>query len=485
MALHEVGHALGLNENTNPQSVMNANLHALPAGLTKGDILAIRALYGAPPTDSAGNSTLASAAQLPQPGDAPTFAFGSIVSNSDADLFSFVSPEDGLTTIHVLTAGLSLLQPKVTVLDSTGTILAVGYSLGSQGGEVTLNFNASSDSTYFVRIESGVSGDAGTGQYGLAIMSPGTNITTSQLDAFLQQPYAALSQVDLQDSWNNPGGVLVNDTGGGDSGSSSATPLTAAGAGRFTAIGSLHDANSRNYYQLTTPSGGAVTMTIAATAFGSNGTVPHVQLSDSAGRPVSVNIVGNGIDGYAVQASGLLPNQKYVLRVGVGDSGTGGNYQLAVDLSQVGPLVTSMAANQLTAAAPQQGYALYVAQPQLFHFDLTAGNQSGIQVTIVDSAGNVAFQLTAGAGQTLSGPTVLLYPGSYKVSFLAINLQTGSTVSYQLLGAVISDPIGPVLVNTSSAPQFHAPTPPKPGQIYLYPGGHYSGIPFFWIPLTL
>ena len=73
-------------------------------------------------------------------GSAPFLAYGDIQNTSDVDYFSFDVPDDytGQLTIEVLTEGISLLKPKVTLYDSFGVIRASAYGTESGGNLVQL-----------------------------------------------------------------------------------------------------------------------------------------------------------------------------------------------------------------------------------------------------------------------------------------------------------------------------------------------------------
>ena len=94
VALHEVGHALGLAPSNDPASVMfntfNQNLT-----LSSSDVAAIRALYGSRPADpnegSNGNDSIDRATRVREPGSydghTPLVAYGDITTRGDADVF--------------------------------------------------------------------------------------------------------------------------------------------------------------------------------------------------------------------------------------------------------------------------------------------------------------------------------------------------------------------------------------------------------------
>jgi len=86
-------------------------------------------------------------------------------------------------------------------------------------------------------------------------------------------------------------------------------------------------------------------------------------------------------------------------------------------------------------------------------------------------------------GQPGPVATALLIPGQYSVQFSAVATDTGRlpTLSYSVLGNVISDPIGPIIHDPTYKPIYLGP--PGPTTTYLYPNGAIRAVPYFWLTL--
>jgi hypothetical protein len=95
---------------------------------------------------------------------------------------------------------------------------------------------------------------------------------------------------------------------------------------------------------------------------------------------------------------------------------------------------------------------LFVGQPQLFQL-LLAATGGTVSMTVVNDADQVVLSLTAGAGSVVSGPAVLLTPGRYRITYSGTPA-AGSTVSYSVRGAILTDPIGPVKNDLTLAPRY-------------------------------
>ncbi len=169
VALHEAGHTLGLDHSTAPGSATNAT-YAYHAQLTASDIAALRALYGARLPDEfdllGPNDTRATASAMVK--DATVGAYvadGDLTTLGDVDGYKFKA--GALTTITLQAKGLSLLQARVSVYDSTGKLVASAAAQDSFNNDITLNLALANGATYFIKVESATSDVFGIGSYRL------------------------------------------------------------------------------------------------------------------------------------------------------------------------------------------------------------------------------------------------------------------------------------------------------------------------------
>jgi len=181
VALHEIGHALGLLHST----LRTADMYPIYAGafseLTTDDISGIRAIYGARQPDARegllGNDTFLTAYSLTSQINATTKAAQvgnlDITTTSDVDCFSFVAPagSSGTMTVSVQSAGLSLLRPDLSVYDALGNMLAWNYASDTyDGSTVTLTVSGvSAGQTYYVQVMGADTTAFGTGKYALTV----------------------------------------------------------------------------------------------------------------------------------------------------------------------------------------------------------------------------------------------------------------------------------------------------------------------------
>jgi hypothetical protein len=225
--------------------------------------------------------------------------------------------------------------------------------------------------------------------------------------------------------------------------------------------------------------GAARVMTATVAAFDAGRAAPQVRLFNASGgeRPVTVLVNGNGT--YTVQATGLTTGETYELRV----AGAAGNYGLTIDLGGQAATVDDYSAGQLDAGHFAR-QALYVAQPQLFQLQLSAaaaGPGGGtLRVTVTDEFGRVVLTVAARAGESVTGLGVLLAPGAYEIRYVNEGLAGSPPVSFTLRGDVLSDPIGPALVDTTMLPRYYNAENPN---TFLYPGDIVSYLPYHWAEL--
>jgi hypothetical protein len=516
--LHEFGHVLGLPDNDDPTSVMYRDTTSLPAVLSPADIAAIQALYGQGPNDlhesASGNDSFATATPIQYASNAagaqqstPLVAFGALTTGGDTDVFSLVAPHtEGGMTFLLQTAGISLLEPSLTVYDASGNVLGQAQSTNVLGDTLTVTLpRVTAGSTYYVGVQGATQDEFGVGRFGLAVTFGEMEISAAQISAVLRGPYDTLSAAQIAQVFRSTEGYLntgypVHNTLG------TALALTTtpgySPSQHYEVIDHLGEGQPA-YYEIQTPqnpSGAPVILTVSVNASSLTGTTAQVQVLDSQGNPVAANVLLNGNGTYTVQAANLLPGQTYYLELRVPGEGEGnGNSYLVVDFSQPLALSRDFVNGTLTPAAAPQTYNLYVAQTQLFQFALTvdqpsAWYRSSVELTITDQSGNVVFDLVAGAGQTVSGAGVLLPPGAYTAHFTVVGGNgTALPLTYHLHGGSLTDPIGPALNDPTLAPLYSQPNansvPPSnpiPNAIYYYyPNGAVIVDPFLWVALAV
>jgi hypothetical protein len=510
VALHEIGHVLGLPDSTDAGSAMYSDYLGVRNGLTPADITAVDAVYNARPVD-ASNQTLASATLLSLGGESNAAVVDAqLATPTDTHYYQLAIPANQTTTIVLHTSGVSLVEPQLTVYDSWGNILASAVANTPNGRDLLLHVqNPAGNPALLINVAGATSSVFGVGAYRLVAVS-GLYVPDDLLHG---QAGSGSDGGGSDDGGSGDGGS--GDGGNGSSGSgttnSGTTNTDSPSTGNATTGSKNGDAEDGGDYQtaanpssarhsysfqstlvapadvqyqhVTVPAGSdPMTLTATVSARQASAAAPLITVFDRLGNLVPTTVLENANGTYSVQAVGVTPGAVYTVAVSAANP-TGaaavGSYRLAVDFNPTPVALTTYLSGTLTSAAPATLSVLQVNTNQFFHFVLSATNlatpslPTAVTMTIYDISGNIVQSVVGQTGSALS-TTVLLGPGEY-VFRLAVSGQADSQVAdtaYQLQGADLSDPIGP----TPVTPIMPAPPPPPtfvfvpitPYQMYLF-----------------
>ena len=512
IALHELGHVFGLSPNANPDSVMYNKALGLRTSLAASDITAIRALYGARAADlnegSKTNNTFDEATRLKyedtadEPGETifdgstPLIGYGDITTKTDIDMY-YVRPLDDYTgpmTVRLQTQGISLLAPRLSVYDEDGNLLGQVQGNNPLGSEVEFTIeNTDPDLEYFFRVEAATADEFAIGRYALAVSFDNLMTTPDvNIQAVVRGAYEGIDEEDIIQLLHDPSTTLLNEDDYTNERALTAIRLQGlpgvANPVAFQTIGSVQGPTDVDFYRFRAPLGLGPTarLLISLRKTEVNGLVPRLQVYNQYLQPLTTTILANGNGSYSVQVPSALSGQTYFLRVFGEQTGStaNGNYQLKIQFLKTPVALTTLSQGNLNTTTKQSSERnLYVAQTQLFHLLLTANNLyttngAGIRVTLLDASGNSVYELSAMKGQSVSGPQVLLMPGTYKVRYSIIRPLDGKAgvVRFMLAGANLSDPIGPKADDPTRQPIFSGPNP----NLYYYPNNVISQQSYFW-----
>ncbi|MBC7818513.1 MAG: matrixin family metalloprotease, partial [Planctomycetaceae bacterium] len=155
VALHEFGHALALYHSSTATATMYPTYNGIDSALNADDISGIKNIYSANAARKADSYDLAasngttSAASVVTPlinTSTKTAVINNLdlTTNTDLDFFKFVVPSGSSTTLKatVVTEGLSLMNPKVEILNSAGTVKATATATATDfdGTSLTATF---------------------------------------------------------------------------------------------------------------------------------------------------------------------------------------------------------------------------------------------------------------------------------------------------------------------------------------------------------
>jgi hypothetical protein len=179
VALHEFGHALGLNHSDTTSAIMYPTYQGVDSGLYSDDVSGIQSIYGARVPGSydasSPNNSFSTAADITSTIDATALTAAinglDITTASERDYFSFTAPSggSGSLALTVQSTGLSLLAPGVKVYDANQHQIAWSSGSGDQGSTLSLTVSVTAGQTYYVRVAGAVGGAFGTGAYGMTL----------------------------------------------------------------------------------------------------------------------------------------------------------------------------------------------------------------------------------------------------------------------------------------------------------------------------
>ena len=120
-AIHEIGHALGMEHSAIYSAVMYADYHGVAQSLTSDDTSGIQSIYGAAPGDSDNGQWN----WLGVNGYGQGTATGHITNNNDVDWYYTQVPanSNGMLTVSMQSSNLSSLCPSVYVYDTNWNYL--------------------------------------------------------------------------------------------------------------------------------------------------------------------------------------------------------------------------------------------------------------------------------------------------------------------------------------------------------------------------
>jgi hypothetical protein len=508
--LHEAGHVFGIDDSTNPNSPMYSQ-YLDRTSLTSKDIAALQALYGSRAADSHegsnGNDRTGTATTIQPPGSwtgaTPLIAFGDITTNKDVDIFAIRPPSGyhGPLTFRLQSSGLSLLAPRLSVLDAKGNVVGTAESQSDLGDTVTVHLDQSDpNATYYLKVQGATSDVFGIGSYGVAVTFDGAStVSTAAIDSVLRGPYQTLNPNDINALFASSADPLLNNDHGSDDSSTGATTIAPspgyARNSHYEVVGSLSGPTDSDFYRIQTADGPSdnqpLVLTVTARALGVNGTAPRVTVIDRDGNVVPTQVLANGNGTFSVQAVGVKPGGWYFLQVGP-DTAAGapdsGNYALTAQFGTSVANLSAFAQGAGISPGASQSYNLYVGENQLMNLVLSAQVTSGIaepdsaiEMTIIDSEGQVVSTLIAPVGDVVSGAAVFLTPGAYTVRFTALGSSGTSApaLGFLLRGSSLSDPIGPVATDPTLSPDYQDPDVPG---WFLYPDTTLTTDPYDFSP---
>ena len=333
IALHEVGHTLGLDSSLNPQSVMSSPLGSRTT-LDDSDILAIQALYGKrnsdnfetrTPNNSSSNATRLKA-QTSRNAIVPVVAYGDITTPSDVDFYSVEVPSkySGQVTLKLQTSGLSLLNAKISVMDDKGAVIGRSFVQDIGGGSASVVIpSVTPGSKLLVKIEPIANNAFQVGSYGLAASFDNASLVSSdRLSEFLKGFHPDLSPEELASQLIDGNSCQDHQDEGDDHGTT------------FHETGRFADSKDTDFYQIASESDLGSVLTIRVFSTGTTEVNPQIVVTKPNGTVIPSRILINDNGQMTVQLTGITGSDPVRIRL-KSETGQVGNYQMEAFFTKI------------------------------------------------------------------------------------------------------------------------------------------------------
>lgn len=178
VAIHEFGHALGMDHSTLSNADMYAYYNGTKTTSSSDDIAGIQSIYGARPGDAfdqaQSNNSYSNATDLTGylSNGQTSIPNLDISTSSDTDWYKIVVPRDtnGTMTVTLQSTGLSSLSPHLYIHSSSLSILGSATAAFSYGATVSLTLNnVAPNQFYYIRAVPANGGPSSVGAYGLQV----------------------------------------------------------------------------------------------------------------------------------------------------------------------------------------------------------------------------------------------------------------------------------------------------------------------------
>ena len=464
--LHEAAHSFGLPDNNDPTSAVVLNYAGPVTGLGANDIANIQALYGARNPDPSNNGTFATATPLTLLANSNTSlgiqTSGDINSLSDVDVFRFQAPSGVLsTTINLQTAGISLLDARVTVYDSLFRQVASAVATDPLNNNLTLNLSAQAGGDYYIKVQSGSNDVFGIGSYKLEITSQTLVSSLTGLLSGITRPVLNLVNDLLPLNTTFLSALLL-------------PPVTSQTNSPFNASfrGSINSFAPQEYFRVQAPqpqAGQPNVMTVMAWGTDSRNFQPRVDVYDANQKLVASNVVANENGTFVVQVPNAVAGASYYVKLAAanpnGPNNTGG-FLLAVQFGATTVDLQGVTQGTLGPTQSQAAGTLTIQQGSLMHFVVSAQaadptKAAAVRFTVLDNTGAPVLTTVAYNGKDPVSVTGVLGAGTYTV-LVTEYAPSGSALpalQYSVTASRLDEPISPQ-PSSNTAP---AGSPPPSG----------------------
>ncbi len=482
VAMHEVGHVLGLVHNPDPASPMHLhNSVSTSANPAPSDITALQKLHGVRvdaaeikrSNNNPGNAISARDGSFD--GQVPLLNYGEIAGVSDADYYR-IDPIDsysGTVTIQLRIHGLSMLRGQLQIVNRSGKVLAVAQS-SSYGTDAVVHLEQTGNDKLYARVSAIGGGQFSFGRYALVTVFDGLNRASAELIesvpaanvGFLDgEKIRQLFLTGLAPEYYND--LHLDDTLATAQVLKTEPGFTEGTAYRFEAT--ISDSADVDYYEVKGPktvrANEVLTVTVDAPL--DMTLIPAITIYDKNGVSMPFTVLRNGNGTISVQVRNISASDIYKIRVQSDDKAVRyrqGNYTLNVRFGAFAEEHVDLLTGEFTSENSLALQELDLKQTRLLALGLTTtgisagGPAVATQLTLFDESGNEVYRMVNVGNVTRTSNSIILKPGRYFVRINAVS-QDGTPVSnakFELNASVLSDDTGPLGANPLDMPAIDA-----------------------------
>ncbi len=184
VAIHELGHALGMGHSTDTAAAMYPAYITAKQAVDADDVSGIQSIYSARQPDvfnvkASNNSPRSAAAISSYIGANGQLSIAGLdltppvtIGTNDIEWYSITVPASttGTMVVRMQSAGLSLLSPSLAVFNSAGNTILGQQISNNLGDTVTVTIqNVSPGQVYDIRCQGSTTGNSGFGDFGLQV----------------------------------------------------------------------------------------------------------------------------------------------------------------------------------------------------------------------------------------------------------------------------------------------------------------------------
>lgn len=493
VALHELGNTIGLvDDNFDPESVMYYRYAGRRQSLSPFDVQNVQFLYGPrandPYEDRQGNERIATASIINWSAD---FAInssqtvrGRINASQDVDVYRIRGNtlSDKLW-VTVNCRGLSLLCPKVTILDDEGRVIDTASSESPLDNSVTKELTSLyPDETRYLVVEWNGIPEFEFGDYELElnVNQPAVPASLWQVEDDDGQPFSDVDDESFEDRLFELAGAVDTELGTNDSPSTATqliSPIGMAPGSRYESVGTALK-NDVDCFSVRAAADATGSMMVHLRPLATSYQQFSVTLLDSSFKILRPTITYHSDGDIDVELARVTPDAHYIIVVAMlQPNDTPVNYLLVTDIATTNSSLETIQQVRLTATAAEAMGTMTTYKTQLFKFALNVNStdkvNQAVQLTIYSDTGRAEATIICKAGNSARN-LIWLQAGKHTFRFTALansgrRIVTSNTT---LRGASVSDDEGPILIDPSGNPVSGPQVPnnaPPPTPLWEFP----------------